>query len=143
MIQAKVDVGKTWGPEFARRVNAQVRDALADASKVGADVASQASQSRRRTGRMAEIEAVPVRPTVSGWEAGFDSKAFYARFQSEGTLGSRRKRVKASTTRRRQSASGQARLARLGGSGGVAPLGFLEKGRAAARKYLIERCRRL
>lgn len=143
MISAKVNVVQGFGAEFSRRVNAQVRDALADASKRGAETASRASEPRRRTGRMAEIEPVPVRGTPTGWEAGFSSKAFYARFQSEGTLGSRRRRAKASTLRRRQSASGQARLAKLGSSGGIPALGFLEKGRSEARKYLLERLRHL
>lgn len=143
MIGARVDVRLDWGAEIAREINLEVRDAVADASDVGAEVASAASLSRRRTGRMARIEAVPVVGTPDGWEGGFKSEAFYSGFQSRGTLGSRRRKLKASTLRRRESAAGQARLAKLGGSGGVSPLGHEEKGLAAAKRALVDRLNRL
>lgn len=113
MIQAKINVVGGWGQDFARRVNLQVRDAVSDASEVGAEVASHASQPRRRTGQMAQMEVLPVRGTVTGWMGGFRSRAWYAGFQSRGT------------------------------KDGIRALGFLEKGRTEARKYLLARLNRL
>lgn len=143
MISAKVSVEKGWGDRFARAIERQVPAMVVDAAEDGAKVASQASLARRRTGRMAKMDVLPVTPTPRGYQGGFRSRAFYAGFQSRGTLGSRRGKAKASTLRRRQSISGQARLAKLGGSGGISGLGFLEKGRAAMRKSLIARLNRL
>lgn len=141
MIGARIDV-RRWGPELAKQINAEVGPMVVAASKVGADVAAQAV-TRRRTGRMAHIEPVATRGTPDGWEGGFKSEAFYSGFQSRGTLASRKRALKASTKRRRESASGQARLANLGGSGGIRPLGHEEKGLAAAKKDLIQRINRL
>lgn len=136
MIGARVDVRTGWGAEFARRVNAEVARAVAQASVVGAEAASQVASQRRRTGRMSRIEPVPVKGTPTGWAGGFKSEAFYSGFQSQGTLGSRRRKVKQSTVRRRQSVSGQARFAKVAGSKGVAPLRHEEIGRTAGRKEL-------
>jgi len=141
MISANVNVVGGWGQDFARRVNRQVRIAVEQASEDGARVAGAAAP--RRTGRMATMETLPVKPTPTGWSGGFFSRAFYAGWQSTGTLGSRSRKVKAATLRRRQSASGQARLARVGSSRGIKGSGFLEKGGTAARKSLIERLNRL
>ena len=143
MISAKVNVVSGWGAKFAKEVNAQAKVAVERSSKVGAEIASQASLPRRRTGRMAKMDVLEVQGTPTGWAGGFKSEAFYAGFQSRGTLGSRRGKVSAATLRRRASASGQARAARTSGSGGISPLGFLEKGRTAARKDLIERLNRI
>lgn len=143
MISARISVEKGWGDAMARAIERQVPALVRAASEEGAEVASAASQSRRRTGRMAEMDVLPVVETPRGFSGGFRSRAFYAGFQSRGTLGSRRGGVKASTLRRRQSASGQARASKLGGSGGVSALGFLEKGRSAMRRNLIARLNRL
>ncbi len=113
MIGAKVNVVGGWGDEFAKRVNRATRDAVQDAVEVGAEVASAGAQARRRSGDMAQMQIIPVRGTATGWEAGFRSKAWYAGFQSRGT-----KR-------------------------GITPLKFLEQGRSAARKNLIDRLNRL
>lgn len=113
MIGAKVDVRTGWGAEFAREINLKVADAIADASKVGAETAAAAAQTRRRTGKMADIDPVPVRGTPDGWEGGFRSAAFYSKFQSRGT------------TR------------------GVRPLRHEEKGLRAAKADLVERLNRL
>ncbi|MBA2642654.1 MAG: hypothetical protein H0U82_07000 [Actinobacteria bacterium] len=113
MISAKVNVVGNWGEDFAKRVNVRVKDELAEATEEGARVASAAASSRRRTGRMAEMEVLPVKGTPTGWTGGFKSRAWYAGFQSRGT------------------------------SGGITPLGFLEKGRTEARKSLIARLNRL
>ncbi len=113
MIGAKVNVVGGWGDEFAKRVNRATRDAVQDAVEVGAREASAAAQSRTRTGKMAQMEVLDVRGTPTGWQAGFKSRAFYADWQSRGT-----KR-------------------------GITPLGFLEKGRSAAHKNLIDRLNRL
>jgi hypothetical protein len=143
MIQARISLSAGWGERMARQLEGKARAALPDAAKQGARVASSAAQARRRTGRMAQMELLPVERTPRGFSCGFRSQAWYAGFQSEGTLGSRRRQVKVSTLRRRQSASGQARLAKVGGSGGISALGFLEKGRTAMRRSFVERMNRI
>lgn len=50
-----------------------------------------------------------------------------AHWQDQGTLGRRRRKLSASTLRRRQSGSGQARLARVAGSQGVRAKRFFSK----------------
>ncbi len=143
MISARISLEKGWGDAMARRIERQVPTLVREAAEDGADVAASASQARRRTGRMAEMDVLPVTPTPRGVSGGFRSRAFYAGFQSRGTAGNRRGKVKASTLRRRQSASGQARAAKFGANSGITPLGFLEKGRAAMRKSLVARLNRL
>lgn len=142
MIGAKIDVRTGWGAEFAKEVNERVRVAVTEASEHGADVASDIAQRRRRTGRMAKINAVSTRGTPTGWEGGFKSEAFYSGFQSRGTNAAR-KRVSAATLRRRQSASGQARQARVAGAAGVKPLHHEEAGLKAAKKRLRELLNRI
>jgi hypothetical protein len=85
MITAKVNVVSGWGEEYARRVNAQVREAVREAAEAGAETASQIARARTRTGRMAQMEVLPVKGTPTGWEGGFRSRAWYAHFQSGGT----------------------------------------------------------
>lgn len=143
MISAKIDLERGWGDAFARRIEQQARVELGRATEDGAKEAARASLPRRRTGRMSTIDTLPVIPTPRGYSGGFRSRAFYAGFQSHGTLGSRSRKVSAGTLRRRQSASGQARQAKIGASKGIPALGFLEKGRSAARKSLIDRLNRL
>lgn len=143
MISARIDLERGWGDKMARAIEQHARAAIAPAAEDGAKVASDASRSRRRTGRMAEMDVLPVIPTQRGYSGGFRSRAWYAGFQSFGTGGSRKRKVKASTLHRRQSASGQARAARFTGNPGIAPLHFLEKGRAAMRKSLVSRLNQL
>lgn len=113
MIHATVHVTEGWGREIARRVNAVAKDAVGDASKEGAKVASGLAGSRRRTGTMATMELLPVVETPTGFEGGFRSKAWYAGFQSRGTRS------------------------------GITPLGFLQAGQQAARKQLVDRINRI
>lgn len=113
MIGARVDVRTGWGAEIAREINVQVRDAVGDASEVGAEVAATEAAARRRTGKMQDVEPVPVVGTPDGWAGGFRSKAFYSGMQSRGT--------------RR----------------GVKPLRHEEKGLAAAKRSLVDRLNRL
>lgn len=145
MIGARIDVRKGWSADIARTINLQVAEAVADASRVGAQVAASAAGARRRSGDMAEIKPVDVRGTADGWEGGFRSKAWYSGFQSRGTLGSRGRALKASTKRRRESESGQERLGRAlrGGNRGISPLRHEEKGLAAAKRALLDRIDRL
>lgn len=143
MIGARVDVRTGWGAEFAREVNQQVAHAVAEASHVGARVASQEASKRRRSGKMDVVAAVEVVGTTQGWEGGFRSAAFYSGMQSRGTVGSRTRSVKKSTLQRRASRSGQARYAKVAGSRGITPLRHEEKGLAAARKRLLELLNRL
>lgn len=91
---------------------------------------------------MADITALKVKGTPTGWEAGFRSPKFYAPFQSQGTLKSRSRQVKEQTRRRRESASGAARFAKVSGSQGISPLKFQEHGRTVMRKSLLERLAR-
>lgn len=142
MISARIDLVSGWGEKMARKLEQRARDAVRPAAEEGAKIASAASASRRRTGRMAQMEILPTTTTPRGFAGGFRSKAWYAGFQSRGTGGSRKARVKASTLQRRRSASGQTRQVRYGANRGITPLGFLEKGRAAMRKSLIENLER-
>lgn len=146
MIGARVNVVEGWGAELAHEINADVRGAVAQASEVGAKVAAEAAGARHRqdgSGWMKDIKPVETIGTDVGWEGGFKSKAFWSGFQSRGTLGSRKRRVKAATLRRRQTASGQARLAKVAGSKGVTPLRHEEKGLAAAKAHLLDSLNRL
>ena len=113
MISARISLERGWGDAMARRIEQQARVELERAVEDGAKAASQASLSRRRTGTMAQMETLPVVATPRGFTSGFRSKAWYAGFQSRGT-----KR-------------------------GISALGFLEKGRTAARKSFISRIDRL
>jgi hypothetical protein len=140
VISARVSIERGWGDRFARRIEQQVPGLLRAAAEEGAKVASDASRSRQRTGKMAKMEVLPARETPRGFQGGFRSRAWYAGFQSYGTKGQRNRRVSAATLRRRQSSSEQARQS---SSLGISPLGFLEKGRTAMRRALIARLNRL
>jgi len=139
VVGATVNVVSGWGEQFAREINAEVRDAVKDSSRVAAQEAASVAAGRRRTGKMAQMEPVDVRGTPTGWEGGFRSQAWYSGFQSRGTLKSRKRALKVSTLRRRSSASGQDRFAKVSGSGGIRPLGHEEKGLAVGKKHLVAR----
>jgi hypothetical protein len=143
VISASIDVGRDWGRELAAQINADVRDAVVASAEEGAQLAASIASSRSKTGHMAAIEQLPVRGTPDGWAGGFRSPAYYAHFQSAGTLGSRRRKLKASTLRRRESASGAARFAKVSGGAGITPLKFLEAGAAVAKSRLRERVARI
>lgn len=143
MISARVDLVRGWGEQMARQMERQAREALKPASEAGAQVASHSAASRRRTGKMAQMDVLPTVSTPRGYSAGFRSRAWYADFQSSGTSGRRSRKVKASTLRRRESLSGQSRAASYGSNPGITPLKFLEKGRSAARKELVARLKRI
>jgi hypothetical protein len=64
------------------------------------------------------------------------------RWQNYGTHARRRKKLAAGTVRRRQSASGQARYAKVAGSGGVKPLHFMSKGMRIAWPIFLELLKR-
>lgn len=113
MISARINVERGWGDAMARRLERQIPGLIQQATEDGAEVARAAAQSRRRTGRMAEMEVFPVQATPRGYVGGFRSKAWYAKFQNKGT------------------------------SRGITALGFLEKGRTAMRKSFTERLNRL
>lgn len=143
MIRSTVNVREGFGAEIARQIDAEVRVAVGQASGHGAEVAAGVAQRRRRTGLMADIQPVEVEGTESGWQGGFKSPAFYSGIQSRGTLGSRTRKVKSSTERRRSSASGAARYAKVAASKGVAPLKHEETGLKAARKRLVDLLNRI
>lgn len=104
------------------------------AAEVGAEEARRVASARSDSGLMASFKPIKARGTADGYASGFanDEDAWYDRFQNDGTLGSRTRQVKASTVRRRQSASGQARYAKVSGRAGIQPLRFLEAGRKKA-----------
>ncbi len=64
------------------------------------------------------------------------------RWQNYGTHARRRRKVSASTLRRRQTASGSARYAKVAGSGGTRPLYFMSKGMRLAWPIFLETMRR-
>ena len=114
MINARVSLDKQgWSRDMARRIERRIPGILEDATQDGAKAASAASQSRRRSGLMAQMEILPVMKTPRGFSSGFRSKAWYAKFQSKGT-----KR-------------------------GITPLRFLEAGRTVARRSIVDRMNRL
>lgn len=114
MIRATFTLRQGWGAEFSRRINRVVEEELGHASKTGAAVASSIAATRSRSGTMADMELLEVEGNAAaGWDGGFRSKAWYAGFQNKGT------------------------------SRGIVGLHFLEKGRTAARKQLVDRLNRL
>lgn len=142
-----MNVRRGWGDELARAKNREVAHALDVASRHAAAEARRVASARRRAGddsvHMSDITAARVVGTVDGWEGGFKSPAWYSGFQSRGTVGARKVRLKASTLRRRNSKSGSTRFARVSGSSGIRPLYHEEKGLAAGKKLLKQMLDRL
>lgn len=137
LVSCRVDVTDDFG-RVTSAVNDLARRAVEAAAREGAAAASAVASQRSKSGRMAAIRPDNAIGTPDGWRASFVSPVHYAWYQNYGTLGSRRKKLKASTLARRSTPSGQARLARVQGSAGIEPLRFLEAGRRAGRKALLE-----
>jgi hypothetical protein len=76
---------------------------------------------------MSDIAATPVFGTADGWAVGIRSPAFWAWFQSEGTLSNFRRKLKQPGRRRRAAPPGS----------GITALHFFGRGRAIARKSLL------
>lgn len=80
---------------------------------------------------MATIRVSSPSKTYDGYEAAFLSPVFYAWMQNYGTLGNRRKPLKQSPRTNRTREPGT----------GVEPLRFLDAGRRAGRKAMLEHIR--
>lgn len=85
MISARVSLETGWGQAMARRIESRVPALMREAAEDGAQVASDASRSRSRTGRMATMDVLPVARVPRGYTGGFRSRAWYARIQSSGS----------------------------------------------------------
>jgi hypothetical protein len=150
VIRARFNVVQNFGQRFAEQTNERAIAALEAASADGAEVASRIASQRQRgpNPKMKNIRPVAVRPTETGYMAGFRSDAgisgeFYSGFQSRGTLGARTRKVKSSTLARRQSPSGAKRHAKVAGRKGITPLKHEETGLRFAKQSLINRLRSL
>lgn len=113
-------------------VNNMAKQAVAEGAVAGARAASAAAAARSKSGHMAAITVDPVVGAADGWESGFVSHAYYAWFQSFGTLGSRTRKLKRSSATKRTREAGT----------GIKPLRFLDIGRRAGRKAMLERLNR-
>lgn len=130
------------------RVAAIADDLAQDVAQAGAvagrDAFEKVASQRRRTGRMSDVRVVPVQGDVNGYTAGVanDGKAWYDRFQDHGTNASRKRSVSKQTVRRRATASGAAKQAKVSGHKGIKPLGFTNAARKAGREAMRSRLAR-
>lgn len=138
MISSQIQVTDRF-PEITLEVEQLAVRALDAAAQTAAQTARQVASRRRKTGRMSDFEAIPAAGSEDGYASGIrnDPGAWYDRFQNYGTAGNRRRKLKASTLRRRESPSGQARQQRFGTNRGIEPLGFLEAARREGRRELL------
>lgn len=126
-------------PVLTKQVEALARRAVQAGAEEGAKVAAAKAATRRRTGKMQQMDVQPVHGTDVGYAAGFSSEAWYSDFQNDGTGGRRRRKVKQETVRRRSSPSGQARTSRFGANKAVTPLRHMSDGqRAGAQRMKAE-----
>ena len=139
-VRARVDFRNEF-PRITRDIDELAKRSVVAAAAAGAEVAANIASTRRKTGRIAQIVPTPPRNTGEGWTSTFASRVFYAWFQEYGTLAARKRGVSRATLARRSSASGQSRLARVAGSKGVEPLGFMRAGTRAGRKVMLETTR--
>lgn len=115
-------------PRITREINELAKQAVAAGAQAGAQVASAIAAQRSDTGAMAGMRVSSADGTPDGWRASFVSPVFYAWFQNYGTLGNRRKRLKQAPRTDRTRAPGT----------GIKPLRFLDAGRAAGRRAMLE-----
>lgn len=141
MISSRVRVTDNF-PRVTAAVDELAREAVEEGARVGAASASRAASSRRDSGLMEEMDVLPVEAAADGWRAGFRSRAWYAQFQDGGTVAGRTRAVKASTARRRTSASGAARFAKVAGSKGIRPLRFFARGKRDGHAAMLARISR-
>ena len=126
-INTRVDVTNNFAA-ITRQVTDLARDAVAIGAREGGKVASAAAASRSKTGAMANIRVSSPSTTPDGYEASFISPVFHAWLQNYGTLGNRRKPLKQSPRTNRTREPGT----------GVKPLRFLDAGRTAGRKAMLD-----
>ena len=145
----KVDVVKEigWEDKVWADIEVGLKDAMAVTTLERAKAATDIARKRSRPGphrKMMEITELTIFPYSEGWtsglEGGITSPAWYAWFQSDGTLASRKKPVKKATLERRSSLSGKARYAKVAGNKGITPLEFFDAaikvGRAELKKQV-------
>ena len=130
LVKTTVDVYSNFG-QLIRQLDDLARDAVAIAAREGGAVAAQVASSRSKTGSMADIRVSSPTRTPDGWQASFISPVKHAWFQNYGTLGNRRKALKQAPRTNRTRAPGT----------GVEPLGFLDAGRRAGRRALLNHIR--
>lgn len=144
MTLTTIDIIKQtgWDDQMAQDLSAATRQALFETTTEMAKAATHIARERQRPGnhrKMQEITELTVFEWSDGWEGGIISPAWYAWFQNDGTLGSRKKKLKKATLERRSSRSGQARYAKVSGNKGITPLGFFDAAIKVARKDLKAR----
>jgi hypothetical protein len=88
---------------------------------------------------MKEITDLKVFQTPNGYEGGIVSPAWYAYFQNDGTLGRRKKPLRATTLERRARKSGRERQEKVKNHPGITPLGFFDAAVKHARKALKQK----
>lgn len=122
---SKVDYTNRLG-EISRDITRLAQDAVSESARVGAQAASQVAAQR---GMGDTIHPSSVLRTYDGFQASFVCVHPAVWFQSYGTLGNRRKRLKQPPRTDRTRAPGT----------GITPLRFLQAGRAAGRRHMIQR----
>jgi hypothetical protein len=144
----KFDVVRTigWDEMLIHDVDTALGQAVRDATLQMAKAATDLARRRQRAGshrKMMEITEINTFPYsegwTSGWEGGIKSPAWYAWFQSDGTLAARKKPLKKATVDRRTSPSGLARYAKVHGRKGITPLGFFDAATKVGRLELKKR----
>lgn len=120
------------------------RETAQAGAEAGRDEFARVASQRQRTGKMSDVRVIDAAGDVNGYTAGVanDPKAWYSRFQDHGTNGSRKKRLSKQTERRRATASGQARQAKVAGRTGIKPLGFTSAARKVGKQAMRSRLAR-
>lgn len=131
LLKTRVDVTSHFD-RLTRDLDDLARQAVTVAAREGAQVASRVASQRSKSGRMAGMHVSSAQRTPDGWRASFISPVAYAWFQNFGTLGNRRKRLKQAPRTERTRAPDT----------GIAPLRFLDAGRSAGRRAMLEHFRK-
>lgn len=128
--------------EFGEEVDLACEGAINAGSRAGADAASAIAAQRSKSGEMEKMEISEASGDVDGYTGGFSSDAWYAWFQSAGTLAARSRQLKRGGAWR-STPSGAKRYAKVSGGQGITPLHFFETGRTVGRAKMIEELARL
>jgi hypothetical protein len=138
MIKTRVTVDTSGMPRFRARMHrGAARGVEAFARRAHAEIVAAAPRGDGSSGvlpgHMADtIKIWPVKRRRGKEETAIYSYDPTAVWQDQGTLGKRRRKLAKATLRRRSTASGQSRLARVSGHPGVKPRRFFAKGVRAA-----------
>ena len=130
LVKTRVDVFNNFR-QISREIDELAREAVFVGAREGATVAASVASTRSKSGAMANMRVSSASRTPDGWEASFTSPVHYAWFQNYGTLGNRRKPLKQNPRTGRTRDPGT----------GVEPLRFLDAGRAAGRRAMLEHIR--